>query len=93
MPHIPKPFSRPAIDLTPGGAKKQWVTTKPEFIRPGDIVRGEGLVQAIELKWETGYAAQNDKRIVCSMASGKTLTLKQGEPVVAFTAAEGEPLG
>jgi hypothetical protein len=86
----PKPFQRPGVELSTG-SQKQWVRTRPEWVKPGDIIMGEGLVVDVELNWTSGYEAR--KWVIFSMKSGKRFQVDQSEQVTAFTDAEGEPVG
>lgn len=45
MPHKPKPFKRPSIELGTHG--RTWQDLHPLRLRPGDIVAGKGQVAAV----------------------------------------------
>lgn len=88
--HIPKPFQRPGIVLGDTGAQKHWVKVPVEMVSTGDIVRGLGLV--IERQWtEDNMRRITDFRLI--FQNGKTERYAMGDSVIAFTAAEGDPVG
>lgn len=47
MPKLPKPFSRPSIDL--GAPERAWQDTTWDKLRAGDIVPDYGVLEKIEL--------------------------------------------
>ena len=48
MPHIPKPFQRPGLDLD--AHVRQWVTIPAKDIVPGDILPDFGKVESGEFR-------------------------------------------
>lgn len=98
--HKPKPFVKPGITLSTElhGSKKRWVKADPRDVGPGDIIRGEGLI----VGWE-GFTLSGPEAgpigakawMVYTMKNGKrlTVTVEPMEHVIAFTEAEGEPVG
>jgi len=87
----PAPFQRPGITLSTG-AQKRWVKITPQHVDRGDIIRGEGLVEEIEYQRLDGPAIR-EFRARFTMKNGKVLYYDIGDTVIAFTEAEGEPVG
>lgn len=95
----PAPFVKPGITLSTElhGSKKRWVKADPRDVVSGDIIRGEGLVEARE-----GFTISGPERgpkdarawIRYTMKNGKKIirTVEPLELVIAFTEAEGEPV-
>lgn len=74
---MPKPFSRPSIDL--GGEKKAWVNVVPTLLKPGDLVQDYGLIVSIDYPHtDTGFTIVN-------FASGRSVTFSR-DLVRAFIA-------
>jgi hypothetical protein len=94
VPHIPKPFKRPGIDLTPAGPKKRWADVRPRDVQAGDLLLGQGLVVGSSMHAEYDHQLNADKvSIRFEMKSGKPYYLFDITPetrVRAFTLAEGE---
>lgn len=45
----PKPFERPRIDLDAGG-KREWRKVEAQFVQPGDVLPGIGVVSTVDEK-------------------------------------------
>lgn len=75
---IPKPFSRPSINLG-GGPKKDWQEVEVQVLVRGDNVRGYGTIEWIE---------HNDfgDSITIKWSNGETSLFAQFDKVTAFTA-------
>ena len=75
---IPKPFSRPGIDLS-SGAKKEWKETSVYYINEGDIIVDYGLVEKkIKISLD---------EIEFVFSSGTTARFESGKVVKAFVPA------
>lgn len=46
IPHLPKPFSRPSIDIT-NEKRREWQWINPKFIKENDILPDMGLIQEV----------------------------------------------
>lgn len=95
--HKPAPFVKPSISISEdiSGSRKRWVRADPRNLVVGDIIRGEGLIEDISHHWETG-PFKREGWVTFYMKNGKrvnALVLPDVEPVIAFTEAEGEPVG
>jgi hypothetical protein len=92
--HKPKPFQRPGITLSEHGAKKRWVRAHPERLEIGDIIRGHGLIVGGEIK--DRYDPRTRSRlsyVSFELKNGTGLSVDALDTVIAFTEAEGEPVG
>jgi len=92
----PAPLQRPGIILSEDihGSKKRWVKADPRDIVPGDIIRGQGLV--VDRTGHSVVGFQGSAWVDFEMKNGThflALVLPEVELVVAFTEAEGEPVG
>ncbi len=92
--HKPKPFQRPGITLSEHGAKKHWVRVHPERLEVGDIIRGHGLIVGWEKRaYYDPLTVSQVAYVLFTMKSGDHLRVDYDQTIVAFTEAEGEPIG
>ncbi|WNN95027.1 hypothetical protein SEA_MAGRITTE_50 [Microbacterium phage Magritte] len=91
--HKPAPFVKPGITLSTElhGSKKRWVKADPRGVGAGDIIRGAGLV--VEVYYKTVTGAENEAYVVFRVQNGSFHRVDIGDTVIAFTEAEGEPVG
>ena len=75
--HIPKPFQRPGIELSSGGAKKTWQTVAVADVHKGDLIKGRGQV--------LGVHSFDARQVTFDMFSGERLTFAADDPIEAFT--------
>lgn len=92
----PKPFQRPGITLSEDlhGSKRRWVKTDPRNVHSGDIIRGAGLVE--DVMYRTVSGAEKKGWVSFRMKNGSVVNatfFPEMEHVIAFTEAEGEPVG
>lgn len=88
--HKPAPFQRPGISISDGPGKR-WVKADPRNVVPGDIIRGAGLVT--EIYYRTVSGAENEAYVAFRVQNGSYHRVDIDDTVIAFTGAEGEPVG
>lgn len=83
----PKPFVKASITISENiGTQKRWVLVDAPAVQEGDIVRGFGLV--VGRKWFVTKAGG-----MLKFQNGKVESYGWNDQVIAFTEAEGEPVG
>lgn len=75
---IPKPFSRPSINLG-GGPKKDWQEVEVQSLVRGDNVRGYGSIERVD--WD-----DMEQTVTILWVNGRTSLFAQFDKVTAFTA-------
>ncbi len=92
--HRPAPFQRPGIVLSDGQSKRRWVYVQARYVVPGDIIRGRGLVVSGAIYDVEDKALDVRKvRVMFNLKNGTEYRADAEESIIAFTEAEGEPVG
>jgi hypothetical protein len=79
MPHIPRPFARPAVSLGARDVRRNWRTIPAWTLHVGDTVAEHGLVALV---------TRQDRAVEVQFMSGKRETFGPRDHVFAFTEAE-----
>lgn len=74
---MPKPFSRPSINLG-GGPKKDWQEVEVQVLVRGDTVRGWGTVEWIDIDHQ-------EPMVTITWVNGRTSVFDPYDVVTAFT--------
>ncbi len=85
MPHIPKPFQRPSIQI--GAPGRSWQEVSPLQLSPGDIVPDHGRVESSEVSSVQGPYPTH-VLVTVRFLSSEVFAWKATDTIKAFTVGD-----